>query len=620
MSSRALSKKRGASVTETGRSKKKAKTSSSSGCKQTSAAAADSPLPNSRPATHGFLSGVEVFILQAGLGKARAEIFGRQLKKFGGAVHDKFTEETKYIIVDELMEIDRLLRILKVDAPPANVKIVKASWLSSCLSEERLLETGDFELDIKSFLKLRQNKADEKDEGRKTEVRCKLPESRQKVDTVVTETEEKDENAQSTDASEKQSRGVADEDERSEAKPSDGQVFVPVRRHDSDDSSYEPSDDEDYASKLSKFSASSSDMSSAASSSTSTPNTSPQKLPKGNWVCAKAVTNRLTNHNKHITDKLAILMETYKNTKDQWRALSYSKAIMALKNYPKEITSWEEANNIPGIGQKLADKVWEIVQSGHLRKIDHVCQGEDVATINLFNKIHGVGPTVARDFYQQGFRTIDDLREKAKLSRQQKIGLKHFDDFLDRMQREEATEIEKVVVDMAHSINPGLIGMACGSYRRGKPTCGDVDVLITHPDGHSHKGVFQKLLEKLRATGFITDDLVSHEDSGEQKKYLGVCKLPGENRKHRRLDIIVVPYHEYPCAIMYFTGSSHFNRSMRALAGKKGMSLNEHALKSGVIRKGREKINEGVAVPVKSEEDVFRILGLEYRTPVERDW
>lgn len=43
--------------------------------------------------------------------------------------------------------------------------------------------------------------------------------------------------------------------------------------------------------------------------------------------------------------------------------------------------------------------------------------------------------------------------------------------------------------------------MVCGSYRRGRATCGDVDVLVTHPDGQSHETVFQPLLNKLRETG-----------------------------------------------------------------------------------------------------------------------
>lgn len=57
------------------------------------------------------------------------------------------------------------------------------------------------------------------------------------------------------------------------------------------------------------------------------------------------------------------------------------------------------------------------------------------------------------------------------------------------------------VKDAVHAVDPGLLSMACGSYRRGKATCGDVDVLITQPDGKSHKGVFSKLLQSLRDSG-----------------------------------------------------------------------------------------------------------------------
>lgn len=53
----------------------------------------------------------------------------------------------------------------------------------------------------------------------------------------------------------------------------------------------------------------------------------------------------------------------------------------------------------------------------------------------------------------------------------------------------------------AQAFNPGLLCVACGSYRRGKMTCGDVDVIITHPDGRSHQGIFSRLLDSLRQQG-----------------------------------------------------------------------------------------------------------------------
>ena len=53
----------------------------------------------------------------------------------------------------------------------------------------------------------------------------------------------------------------------------------------------------------------------------------------------------------------------------------------------------------------------------------------------------------------------------------------------------------------AESVQPGVVAMACGSYRRGKATCGDVDVLISHPDNNSHVAVFKPLIARLHQTG-----------------------------------------------------------------------------------------------------------------------
>lgn len=114
---------------------------------------------------------------------------------------------------------------------------------------------------------------------------------------------------------------------------------------------------------------------------------------------------------------------------------------------------------------------------------------------------------------------------------------------------------------------------------------------------------------------------MNQEDNESQQKYLGVCRLPGQDRRHRRLDIIVVPYREFACALLYFTGSAHFNRSMRALAKTKDMSLSEHALCSGVVR-GSDglKTGSGIVLSTPTEKDVFAHLGLPYREPYERDW
>lgn len=532
-------------------------------------------------------SGISAVIVDVGLGKTRTAILAKQLERHGGKHIKNLDSATTHVIVDKKLKLERVKKYLGVKDIPDEVKVVDSDWLSNCLSEGNLVEIEHYILSkvcqdskIKSTQNLSSNETFNVEQTSELVAGDLGPSgSKRDVETGTThETKSAVQGSPSKKASLKTQVTSAD-----------------------DDSDYADSGDE--GSKSGK-------------SPVITPNVSPEKLSK-NLVCAQASTSNQQNHNQFITEKLQILATSYANSKDQWRALGYKKAIASVKNYHKKLETWEECSSLPFVGERLAKKIWEIVETGHLRRLDHVDPKQEA--INLFAGVWGAGPTTAEAWMSQGLKTLEDLKNHGKLTRQQEIGLKYYDEFLERMPREEAGQIEEVVKNAALEINPGLEAFACGSYRRGKPTCGDVDVIVSHPDGKSHEGVMTKLLESLKSSGFLTDDLTIAEN-GEHRKYLGVCKLPGENTKHRRLDIIVVPYNEWACSLLYFTGSDYFNRSMRLLAKNNGMSLSEHSLNTGVVRKGGEKIFEGTPLPVFSEKDVFDYLGLEYREPHERDW
>ncbi|XP_069673983.1 DNA polymerase lambda-like isoform X4 [Periplaneta americana] len=345
----------------------------------------------------------------------------------------------------------------------------------------------------------------------------------------------------------------------------------------------------------------------------------PKKLKLENYACSQSSgkIGAKRDCNALVVAELQKLLDAFRTSGDQWRAYGYEKAIRAIKTYGSDITSYEEAAAIPGVGSKMATKICEILTSGQLRKVDEICGNEKNRVVELFTQVWGVGPATAQGWYQQGFRTLEDLRTKANLTKQQQIGMKHFDDIQDRIPREEVEEIAAVVKKAALVIEPKLKVELCGSYRRGKETCGDVDVMITKPDNATD--ILTELMAQLKKSGFITDDLVNIEVNRNQKKYLGLCRLPGPNRKHRRLDIFVVPQSEYAPALMHYTGSALFNRSIRLLASRKGMSLSEHSLVAGVVRQGRDKLNDGHVVPTPTEESIFEALELEYRPAEERD-
>lgn len=536
-----------------------------------------------------WLSSLRAHVLPTGIGRARAEVFEKQIIQHGGQICPAQAAGVTHIVVDEGMDYERALRILRLPQLPPGAQLVKSAWLSLCLQERRLVDTAGFSIFIPNRC-LDQTQLSKADQDSSTPPGAREPLLRTALSPPP-----------------------------SPARP----VSPPRRAEEALSTQVQPGFD-DEISDGEETQVSAADLEALISGHYPTlleEDGEPCPAPKGldKWVCAQPSSQKATNHNRHITEKLEVLAKAYSVQGDKWRALGYAKAINALKSFHKPVTSYQEACGIPGIGKRMAEKIIEILESGHLRKLDHI--SESVPILELFSNIWGAGTKTAQMWYHQGFRSLEDIRNQASLTTQQAIGLKHYNDFLERIPREEATEIEQTVQKSAQAFNPGLLCVACGSYRRGKATCGDVDVLLTHPDGRSHQGILSRLLDSLRQQGFLTDDLVSQEENGQQQKYLGVCQLPGPGRRHRRLDIIVVPYSEFACALLYFTGSAHFNRSMRALAKTKGMSLSEHALSTAVVRNTQGlKVASGRVLPTPTEKDVFRLLGLPYREPAERDW
>lgn len=94
-----------------------------------------------------FLADVTAYILPAGIEKTRLEIFKNQLIKNGGHVQEKFESENglSHIIVDDKMDVPRMLKLMQLDAFP-NIPVVKSAWLSTCLRNKELASLQGFKL------------------------------------------------------------------------------------------------------------------------------------------------------------------------------------------------------------------------------------------------------------------------------------------------------------------------------------------------------------------------------------------------------------------------------------------------------------------------------------------
>jgi DNA polymerase/3'-5' exonuclease PolX len=73
---------------------------------------------------------------------------------------------------------------------------------------------------------------------------------------------------------------------------------------------------------------------------------------------------------------------------------------------------------------------------------------------------------------------------------------------------------------------------------------------------------------------------------------MGICKSK-EDTFFRRIDIKVYPKDQYAFALLYFTGSDYFNRSMRLLAESKGFTLSDHGL-APIGKVAGKKVSKGL--------------------------
>ncbi|KAH7099804.1 Nucleotidyltransferase, partial [Auriculariales sp. MPI-PUGE-AT-0066] len=315
-----------------------------------------------------------------------------------------------------------------------------------------------------------------------------------------------------------------------------------------------------------------------------------------------------------------------KDTRDDlWRVKAYRTAVPQIRAHPTRIKSAREACQLRGVGQKTAEKIMEIINTGSLERLATERKG-GMESLKLFKGIYGIGSKRAMDFIASGCRTLDDIRERKggiKLTAGQEIGLRYYDDLNDRMPRSEAGEIFGMIKQRALDIDSKLAIEIMGSYRRRKETCGDIDILITRDpkDGKTHAGVLQKLLRILHRDGIITEDLgTPHEQDSLEAKWMGIGRRDATS-KRRRIDILTIPFDQLGAALLYFTGDDIFNRSMRLKANRMGYSLNQRGLYRNVIRDPTDrsnKLDSGELFASRTEREIFDALRVPWQEPWER--
>jgi len=274
---------------------------------------------------------------------------------------------------------------------------------------------------------------------------------------------------------------------------------------------------------------------------------------------------------------------------------SFNKIIKIINNLDYEITL-TNLNSIEGFSTKITDRITEILNTGKLNELKKTT--DNINEFNKLNTITGIGPSKAKNLLNDDI-TYDKLisnpeKYKNDLTHHQLIGLKYINDLNKSIPRS-VIDTVKLFLDTFD-----FIFIICGSYRRGKSECGDIDILI-QDNGINLKFIIDLLTKK--------KFLIDHLTNNGKTKYMGICKIP-TFPQYMRIDIRLVNKSSFPFATLYFTGNKNNNTFMRNKAINLGYKLNEYELTDSKNKKFK----------FSSEKEIFEFLKLPYKSPQERNY
>lgn len=285
---------------------------------------------------------------------------------------------------------------------------------------------------------------------------------------------------------------------------------------------------------------------------------------------------------------------------------AYRKAARSIEELTENIEDIKEKGeleDIPGVGKNIARKITEFLDTGKLKYYEDL-KKQAPFDVDELTSLEGVGPKLAKKLYDEfGIKNIKDLEKAAKahkIAKAKGFGEQSEKKLLEAVEAGKGTEkrmllntaekIAKDIISGAKSIKGVKKAVVVGSYRRRKPTVGDLDILVLTGKPASVMRWFCSMPEVGRILA-----------KGEKKS--AVLLKDGVH-----VDIRVIPKESFGAALQYFTGSKEHNVVTRSIAKNKGMKLNEYGL-----FKGSKKIAGA------TEEEVYRALGMRYVEPELRE-
>ncbi|MCL6580526.1 MAG: PHP domain-containing protein [Firmicutes bacterium] len=316
-----------------------------------------------------------------------------------------------------------------------------------------------------------------------------------------------------------------------------------------------------------------------------------------------------------VSDLLAL-----KGGEDAGKANTYRRAARSVESHPEDVTVLHREGRlkeIPGVGEALARKIGEILETGRLRYLDRLA-AEVPAGVLDFLRLPGVGAKTAGLLWRElGLTDLDGLEEALRsgaLRRLPGLGAKREETIRAGLEALRRTTgrlplgvVRPVGLDLAARLAelPGVARVSlAGSVRRWRETVGDLD-LVVGLEGSADTEAFVRSLSGLSGVADVrvVEGAGAAGDArpGEGARPAGAAGVRVLLRTAAGLDadIAVVPAERFAAALLRHTGSGPHLEALRARAASVGLDLDE--------------------VEASSEADIYGRLGLDYIPPELRE-
>ena len=304
-----------------------------------------------------------------------------------------------------------------------------------------------------------------------------------------------------------------------------------------------------------------------------------------------------------ILENIAMLLEIKGENPFKSRAYyNAAKALSGITNL-EELVKEKRLREIKGIGEALSQKIEEYSKTGTMAYYEELTQVVPESLLELM-QIPNLGPKKIKVLYDElEITNIGELEYACKENR-----LIHLTGFGEKTQEnvlkgieffkrhkgeflfgDVYQEAERIRQRLSTIVDP-IWAEVCGSIRRRKEVVRDMDILVAAENHEKITSFFVSMPE-------VDQVLVTGETKTSVRMKSGI-----------EADLRVVTRQEFPYALVYFTGSKEHNVRLRGIAKKKGWKLNEYGIFDG-----------DNLVTCKSEEEIYRALGLPYIPPELRE-